>query len=398
MNQKKAGLIGKKLGHSYSKQIHSMFGKYEYDLCEVGEEELESLLRSGKYDGFNVTIPYKKTVMKYCDELSDTAKKIGSVNTILCREDGRIMGDNTDAYGFAYLLRSAKINIRGTKCLILGSGGASLTVQAVLKEQGAAQLIVVSRTGDNNYDNIDKHYDSDIIINTTPVGMYPNNGKTLLNLDYFKNCKGVVDLIYNPYRTQLVLDAVERKIPAAGGMEMLVAQAKRASELFQNKEICEEKIKTAIDKITEESLNLILIGMPGAGKTFIGKKLAEQMGKKFVDIDEKIVEQEKMSIPEIFEQKGERYFRKIETEVLKKYCIESGMVISTGGGVVTCKRNYPIIRQNGKVIWIRRDIKNLEKKGRPLSQNGRIEDLYRVRKNAYKQWSDEEYFNNDVSL
>lgn len=393
MNRKKAGLIGRKLGHSYSKRIHSMFGEYEYDLCEVEEGQLEALIRSGKYDGFNVTIPYKKTVMKYCDELSDRAKEIGSVNTILCKEDGKIIGDNTDAYGFSYMIQSAGIPIKGRKCLVLGSGGASLTVQAVLKEQGAAEIIVVSRNGVNNYDNIDKQYDSHVIVNTTPVGMYPNNGKTLLDLQHFTNCVGVLDLIYNPYRTQLVLDAIERKIPAAGGMGMLVAQAKRASELFQDKQICEKQMKDVLKKITEESLNTILIGMPGSGKTFIGKKIAKKTGKQFIDIDEKIVEQEKMSIPKIFEQKGEDYFRAVETEVLKKYCACSGMVISTGGGIVTRERNKSVIRQNGKVIWIQREINHLETDGRPLSQKGSLEALYHSRKSAYKKWSDEVYCN-----
>ncbi len=393
MNRKKAGLIGRKLGHSYSKRIHRMFGEYEYDLCEVEEGQLEALIRSGKYDGFNVTIPYKKTVMKYCDELSDRAKEIGSVNTILCKEDGKIIGDNTDAYGFSYMIQSAGIPIKGRKCLVLGSGGASLTVQAVLKEQGAAEIIVVSRNGVNNYDNIDKQYDSHVIVNTTPVGMYPNNGKTLLDLQHFTNCVGVLDLIYNPYRTQLVLDAIERKIPAAGGMGMLVAQAKRASELFQDKQICEKQMKDVLKKITEESLNTILIGMPGSGKTFIGKKIAKKTGKQFIDIDEKIVEQEKMSIPKIFEQKGEDYFRAVETEVLKKYCACSGMVISTGGGIVTRERNKSVIRQNGKVIWIQREINHLETDGRPLSQKGSLEALYHSRKSAYKKWSDEVYCN-----
>lgn len=393
MNRKKAGLIGRKLGHSYSKRIHRMFGEYEYDLCEVEEGQLEALIRSGKYDGFNVTIPYKKTVMKYCDELSDRAKEIGSVNTILCKEDGKIIGDNTDAYGFSYMIQSAGIQIKGRKCLVLGSGGASLTVQAVLKEQGAAEIIVVSRNGVNNYDNIDKQYDSHVIVNTTPVGMYPNNGKTLLDLQHFTNCVGVLDLIYNPYRTQLVLDAIERKIPAAGGMGMFVAQAKRASELFQDKQICEKQMKDVLKKITEESLNTILIGMPGSGKTFIGKKIAKKTGKQFIDIDEKIVEQEKMSIPKIFEQKGEDYFRAVETEVLKKYCACSGMVISTGGGIVTRERNKSVIRQNGKVIWIQREINHLETDGRPLSQKGSLEELYHSRKSAYKKWSDEVYCN-----
>lgn len=395
MKRKKAGLIGAKLGHSYSPRIHNMFGDYEYDLCEVKKEELERVLRSDEYSGFNVTIPYKKTVMKFCDEISETAKKIGSVNTIICGEDGKIRGDNTDAYGFSYLLESTGIKVKNKKCLILGSGGASLTVQAVLKELGASQIIVVSRNGENNYNNIGKHCDSDVIVNTTPVGMYPENGKTLLDLDDFKNCKGVLDLIYNPYRTQLILDALERNIPASGGMEMLVAQAKKASELFQNKQIAEEQTNAVIKQITEESLNIILIGMPGSGKTFIGKKIAEQTGKKFIDIDEKIIEQEKMSIPNIFEQKGEDYFRKVETEVLKKYCIGNGMVISTGGGVVKCERNHNIIRQNGKVIWVKRALEKLATEGRPLSINKNLLELYEERKDAYEKWSDAVYDNNN---
>lgn len=395
MKRKKAGLIGAKLGHSYSPRIHNMFGDYEYDLCEVKEEDLERLLKSGEYSGFNVTIPYKKTVMKYCDEISETAKKIGSVNTIICGEDGKIKGDNTDAYGFSYLLESTGIEVKNKKCLILGSGGASLTVQAVLKELGASQIIVVSRNGENNYNNIDRHYDSDVIVNTTPVGMYPENGKTLLDLDDFTTCKGVLDLIYNPYRTQLILDALERNIPASGGMEMLVAQAKKASELFQNKQIPEEQTNAVIKQITEESLNIVLIGMPGAGKTFLGNRIAEQTGKPFIDIDEKIVEQEKMSIPEIFEQRGEVYFRKVETEVLKKFCICSGKVIATGGGVVKCQRNHNIIRQNGNVIWVKRDLEKLATEGRPLSKNRNLLELYEERKDAYEKWSDAVYDNND---
>ncbi len=393
MEIKKAGLIGAKLGHSYSPRIHSMLGNYSYELCEVNEEELKSLVTSGEYGGFNVTIPYKKTVMKYCDEISENAKKIGSVNTIICGEDGKIKGYNTDAYGFSYLLKITGIEVRNTKCLVLGSGGASLTVQAVLEEMGAKKVVVVSRSGVENYDNINRHYDSEVIVNTTPVGMYPENGKTLLDLDYFTKCKGVVDLIYNPNKTQLVLDALERKIPASGGLEMLVAQAKKASELFQNKNISDKKTVQIIEKIREESLNIILIGMPGAGKTFLGKKWAMKTGKEFIDIDEKIVEQEKMSIPEIFAQKGEEYFRQVETEVLTKFCMLSGKVIATGGGVVKYDRNYNIICQNGKVIWIKRELQKLATDGRPISKATSLHKLYEERKGAYQSWSDEVYEN-----
>ncbi len=385
---KKFGLIGGKLGHSYSPMIHSKFGSYTYELCEVGEDGLESLLKNEEYGGFNITIPYKKKVMELCDELSDTARAIGSVNTVLRSEDGRLKGYNTDYFGFQYLLEVTGIDVKGMKCLVLGSGGASLTVQAVLADLGASEVVVISRTGENNYENIHRHFDGEIIVNTTPVGMYPGNGRTPVNLDDFHNCRGVVDLIYNPNRTKLVLDAMAKSIPASGGLEMLVAQGKEASEIFQNIEIENEEIESAIDEVRSETLNAILIGMPGAGKTLLGGELAERMGRKFVDIDDMIEEHEGMSIPEIFAQKGESYFRRIETEMLELACKQTGLVIATGGGVVKKKANYNIVKQNGVVIWIKRDLEKLETEGRPLSQSMPLEQMYEERKAAYSYWSD----------
>ncbi len=385
---KKFGLIGGKLGHSYSPMIHSKFGSYTYELCEVGEDGLESLLKNEEYGGFNITIPYKKKVMELCDELSDTARAIGSVNTVLRSEDGRLKGYNTDYFGFQYLLEVTGIDVKGMKCLVLGSGGASLTVQAVLADLGASEVVVISRTGENNYENIHRHFDGEIIVNTTPVGMYPGNGRTPVNLDDFHNCRGVVDLIYNPNRTKLVLDAMAKSIPASGGLEMLVAQGKEASEIFQNIEIENEEIESAIDEVRSETLNAILIGMPGAGKTLLGGELAERMGRKFVDIDDMIEEHEGMSIPEIFAQKGESYFRRIETEMLEQACKQTGLVIATGGGVVKKKANYNIVKQNGVVIWIKRDLEKLETEGRPLSQSMPLEQMYEERKAAYSYWSD----------
>lgn len=385
---KKFGLIGEKLGHSYSPLIHSKFGDYEYDLCEVKEEELEALISSEEYGGFNVTIPYKKTVMKFCDELSPQAEAIGSVNTLVRGDDGKLIGYNTDYFGFKFLLNGAGIQPEGMKCMVLGSGGASLTVQAVLKDMGASEVVVVSRSGENNYENIQRHFDSEVIVNTTPVGMYPKNGRSLVNLDDFKNCQGVVDLIYNPNKTKLVLDAMEKSLPAAGGLGMLVAQAKEASELFQGRIIEIEEIENVIDEIRSDTLNAILIGMPGAGKTLLGGEIANRMGRRFVDIDDMIVEHEGMSIPEIFAQKGENYFRKVETEMLEKACVQTGLVIATGGGIVKKKINYNIIKQNGIVIWIKRDLSKLETDGRPLSQSMPLEQLYEERKDAYSYWSD----------
>ncbi|MFR1723305.1 shikimate kinase [Emergencia timonensis] len=385
---KKFGLIGEKLGHSYSPLIHSKFGDYEYELCEAKEEELEALLKKEEYGGFNITIPYKKTVLKLCDEISNTARAIGSVNTIIRSEDGKLKGYNTDYDGFIYLLKAAKIDVKGMKCMVLGSGGASLTVQTVLADMGASEIVIISRKGENNYENINRHFDSEIIVNTTPVGMYPGNGRTPVNLDDFKNCRGVVDLIYNPNKTKLVLDAMAKSLPATGGLAMLVAQAKESSEFFQNKKIEDEEIENAIDEVRSETLNAILIGMPGAGKTLLGKEIADRMGREFVDIDDMIVEHEGMSIPEIFEKKGESYFRKVETEMLEQACVKTGLVIATGGGIVKKKLNYNIIKQNGVVIWIKRDLDKLETDGRPLSQSMPLDQMYEERKDAYSYWSD----------
>lgn len=385
---KKFGLIGGKLGHSYSPLIHGKFGEYPYELLEVQEEALPAMLANEAYGGFNVTIPYKKTVMAFCDVLSDTAKAIGSVNTVVRGEDGKLYGYNTDYDGFRYLLRVNGIDVKGMKCMVLGSGGASLTVQAVLKDLEASEIVVISRSGENNYENISRHFDSEIIVNATPVGMYPNNGRAPVNIDDFHSCRGVVDLIYNPNRTKLVLDAMTKSIPAAGGLEMLVAQAKQASEFFQNTEIEDEAMENALDEVRSETLNAILIGMPGAGKTLLGGEIAARMGREFVDIDDMIEEHEGMTIPEIFEQKGENYFRRVETEMLEKACIRNGLVIATGGGIVKKKVNYNIIKQNGVVIWIKRDLDKLETDGRPLSQSLPLEQIYEERKDAYSYWSD----------
>ena len=391
---KKFGLIGEHLPHSYSPQIHGKFGDYPYELCEVEESQLADLLGDQAYGGFNVTIPYKKKVFALCDEVSDQAKAIGSVNTVVRSEDGKLKGYNTDYYGFVYLLESAGIDVAEKKCLVLGSGGASLTVQAVLRDLRASEVVVISRSGEDNYENIARHFDGEIIVNTTPVGMYPNNGSSPINLDDFHQCSGVVDLIYNPYRTKLVLDAMAKSIPCAGGLAMLVAQAKQASELFQGVSIEDEVIEGVLDELKRETLNIILIGMPGSGKTTVGLDIAGNMKRKFVDIDEMIVDFEGgLSIPEIFAQKGEDHFRRVETKMLSEACKQSGLVIATGGGIVKKKLNYNIIKQNGVVIWVKRDLEKLATEGRPLSQATPLAQLYEERKDAYSYWSD--YFINN---
>lgn len=387
-DDEKFALLGGAVKQSYSPRIHRKFGNYIYELRAIKEEELEPILRSGEYRGFNITIPYKIKAMEICDQVSEEAGKIGCVNTIIRKRDGTLWGYNTDYFGFRYLMEKNQIDPKGKKCLVLGSGGSSLTVRAVLQDMGAGEIVVISRKGKNNYDNIGIHRDARIIVNTTPVGMYPNNGGKVVDIRKFPHLDGAVDLIYNPIRTQLVLDAMKKDIPAAGGLAMLVAQAKAASELFQAKKIDDEEIRVVKDEIQNELLNLVLIGMPGAGKSYIGRKMAESRGREFIDTDVLIAEREGRSIDEIFETDGEEYFRKLETEVLREACVRSGLVIAAGGGIVTQKRNYDIIRQNSIVIWVRRDLDQLETEGRPLLRKTTPDAMYEERKEAYESWSD----------
>lgn len=383
----KYGLLGAHLEYSYSPEIHSKFGDYQYDLIEIPEEKLKEVVNSPEYDGFNVTIPYKRSVITLCDEVSSEALRIGAVNTIV-KENGLKKGYNTDYFGFCYMLKRNNIELKGKKCIVLGNGGASAMVQTVMRDQGASEIVVVSRHGEDNYGNLDRHFDSEIIVNATPVGMYPNNGVSLVNVDDFPNLSGAVDLIYNPNKTKFILDATTRGIPACGGLSMLVAQAEKSSELFQHRVIDDEEIDAAIYDIRSELLNVVLIGMPGAGKTFLGRRIAEREHRKFIDLDDLIVEREGMSIPEIFRTKGEDYFRNVETEVLRETCKMSGVVIACGGGIVKRKQNYNLAKQNSRIIWVKRDLDKLDTEGRPISQTKSVEEIYEARKDLYEAWSD----------
>lgn len=393
----RCGLLGKKLGHSYSPQIHSFLGDYSYELFEKTPDELADFLKNGDFAGLNVTIPYKKDVLQYCDELSVRAAALGSVNTIIRKPDGKLVGHNTDYFGFASMVERSKLQLQGKKVLVLGSGGASVTAVAVLKELGAC-VIVISRSGENNYTNLHLHKDAAAIINTTPVGMYPATGVSPIDLDLFENLEGVLDIVYNPAKTQLLLDAEKKGLTTENGLWMLVAQANEASEWFTGSKISDEKIAQIHGMLCKQMRNLILIGMPGCGKSTIGKSIAHALGRKFIDIDAEIVTQAEMTVPEIFEKFGEEGFRKWETKVLDQFCKESGLVIATGGGCVTRPENYNILRQNGKVIWIQRDIAVLPVEGRPLSQIGMLETMYQTRKPLYEKFADETVANDtDIS-
>ena len=382
------GLLGEQLAHSFSPFIHAELRDYEYQLYEKKPDELDSFFKNGGFDGINVTIPYKKDVITYCQSLSKAARVIGSVNTIIRQPDGTFHGDNTDFYGFAYLLKRAGVDFSQGKTIILGGGGSSLTVQAVLRDMNAQEVVVISRSGIDNYENIHNHYDTKVIINTTPVGMYPNNGFSPVNLEMFKHCRAVIDLIYNPARTELLLKAEELGITNRNGLSMLVAQAKKAAELFTNALIDDSKIEEIITKINNKTRNILLIGMPGCGKTSIGKALSEKTGREFADSDDLIVKTSGKSIPDIFAEDGEEVFRKIETDALKTLCKRSGLIIATGGGIVTRPENKNIIRQNGVVVFLDRNIAELPVSGRPVSKRDGVNALAAVRLPLYEQWSE----------
>ena len=383
------GLLGEHLSHSFSPVIHAELGNYEYRLYEKNPEELDSFLRYGDFDGLNVTIPYKKRVAAYCGKLSETAHAVGSVNTLTRLDDGSLYGDNTDFYGFEYLLKKAKVNPADGKTLVLGSGGSSLTVQAVLRHAGAKEVVVISRTGTDNYINLEKHRDAIMIINTTPVGMFPNNGVSpLADLDIFRKCHAVIDLVYNPARTELLLQAEARGIFNVNGLVMLVAQAKKSAEQFTRTCIPDEKIESIALKIAGQTRNIVLIGMPGCGKTSIGMALAKMMSREFKDTDDLIVETAGKGIPEIIAQDGEDVFRNLETMALRTLCKRSGLVIATGGGIVVQPENRNIIRQNGIIVYLDRDVSQLPVSGRPLSENKGVHALAATRLPLYKAWSD----------
>lgn len=390
----KCGLLGEKLGHSYSPQIHSMLADYEYKLFEKSPEELEDFLKSGEFDGLNVTIPYKKSVMPYCAELSPTAAQIGSVNTIVRRSDGSLYGDNTDAFGFENLIVHNGIEVKGKKALVLGTGGASVTAQAVLKNLGASEVVVISRKGEDNYENIAKHADAEIIANTTPVGMYPNNGKAAVDLTQFPKLSGVLDVVYNPARTALLLQAEKLCIPCAGGLYMLVSQAKRSCELFTGKSIPDSEIDRIERVLSYQMLNIVIIGMPGSGKTAVSTMLAERLGRKILDTDTIVSEKAGMTIPEIFAAQGEAGFRKLETEATAEVGKLSGNIISTGGGVVTVADNYELLHQNGVIVWIERDTNKLARDGRPISLSSDLNELYAARLPLYERFADIKADNN----
>lgn len=384
------GLLGRTLRHSYSPQIHALLGDYEYRLFEVEPQDLEAFLKKREFGGINVTIPYKKDVLPYLSGISDNAKRIGAVNTIIVKEDGGLYGDNTDYDGFLRLVQKSGFQVKGKKALVLGTGGASLPISAVLSDLGAREVMFISRSGENNYQNLSRHADADLIVNTTPVGMYPNNLKAPLSLSEFPNLSGVLDIVYNPQKTKLILDAERLGIPAYSGLLMLVAQGKRAAELFLGHDIPDSETDRIFKKLSTEMQNIVLVGMPGCGKTTVGKALAEQLNRPFFDADEEILKRTGKSAEAWIEACGEAVFRQKETEVLESLCKQSGTVIATGGGAVTVPENADILRQNSIVFFINRDVSALPVEGRPLSKATALSEMYEVRLPMYRSVCDYE--------
>lgn len=381
------GLLGRKLGHSYSPQIHSQLGSYDYRLFEKEPEELEDFLKNGDFTGLNVTIPYKKDVIPFLDELSPRAKALGAVNTIV-RRNGKLIGHNTDYFGFETMLLSTGVSLQGKKALVCGSGGASSTACAVLKAHGA-NVVVLSRTGKDNYQNLNRHSDAALIVNATPVGMYPNvEASPIEDLAAYPMLEGVLDLVYNPARTSILLKAEALGITSVNGLRMLVAQAKESAEWFTGEPIDDSCIEMIYSRLRRQMENIILIGMPGCGKTTVGASLAKILSRPLKDADAELEQAVGRKITEILPTDGEASFRSLESETLLDLGKQSGLVIATGGGCVTIPNNYEKLHRNGTIVWLKRDLDLLPTDGRPLSQTGHLQEMYQKRAPLYARFAD----------
>lgn len=392
------GVIGRVLSHSWSPQIHKNLASYDYQKYELEPGELETFLTNTDWQGLNVTMPYKKDVLTWASSITPVAKRLGAANTLVRKADGSYIADNTDLYGFTYMLKrfctrylGSQDALQGTEALVLGSGGAAQAIEAALCDLGAKPSII-SRSGADSYATIlTKHKSAEIIVNTTPVGMYPNCPDSPLSLEVMKQLpklKGVLDAVYNPYRTGIMLQAEKLSIPAESGLVMLVAQAFRSSEIWLNTTYDEARIDSIEQQLLAKMRNIVLIGMPGCGKTSTGRELAKLCGRKHIDLDIAFKGTYNKSAAEVIEQSGEATFRGLETKIIKEYCSKSGLIISCGGGVVTRPENYDLMHQNGTIVMIDRPISELSVKGRPLSAAKGVERLAQERMPLYRAWAD----------
>ena len=384
----RCALIGEKLSHSYSRLIHKKFGMYSYDLVELPPDNLKEFVEHGGYDAFNVTIPYKSAIIPYIDKVETLAMQIGAINTV-CRLGGKTYGYNTDILGMAYMLKRAGIALGGKHVMIFGSGGTGKAAEMLAKKNGAASITVVSRSGSVNYKNFYELQQTQIIINTTPVGMYPYSDISLADLSKFRNLEAVADVIYNPMRTRLMLQARELNLKYAGGLYMLVAQAKYSMDIFVKNRHPDEIIEQVYKYLLSRIIDIVLVGLPGSGKTSIGKAVARRERRRYVDSDAEIVASEGRAITEIFAEKGEEYFRKKEKQTLFLLGSQNGMVISTGGGAVLDRENYYSLKANGRIYYLEREITDLATRGRPLSTGTEaLKKLLEQREPLYKAFAD----------
>lgn len=394
------GVIGRVLGHSWSPQIHKQLGDYAYGALELEPGEVREFIREGNWQGLNVTMPYKLVAAEAADERSPLVERLGAANTLVRRADGSVYADNTDVPGFAWQVGrffarehgvEAAAALAGKEALVLGSGGAAQAVVCALEGLGATPVII-SRSGENNYENLlERHAEAALVVNTTPVGMFPNCPASPLAdevIGGLTGLLGVLDIVYNPRRTGICLAAEKLGVPSESGLAMLVAQAHFASELFQGKELDDSKLEAIEQSIYRQTQNIVLIGMPGAGKTSCGKRLARALGRPFVDIDDAIATEEGKGAAQIIRESGEDAFREVETRVTGEYTAKSGLVIACGGGVVTRERNRDLLHQNGVVFMLDRPLAQLSSKGRPMSQAKGVDQLARERMDAYVSWAD----------
>lgn len=395
----KYGLIGEHLGHSFSKQIQTRIAEienvkdYDYQLVELDKEEFKEFMEKKDFKGINVTIPYKKDVIPYLDEMDESAKAIGAVNTII-NVDGKLKGYNTDFGGFLYMVKAHNVHMEGKKVLIIGNGGACAAVKAVCKHENAKDIVIVSRSANRGaigYDEMyTSHLDADIVVNTSPVGMFPNIANAPIDVSWFHKLECVLDVVYNPILTRLCFEAQEADIKRVIGLEMLIAQAKYTFEIFENMSFDDSIIDEIKKEMLKDRCNIVLIGMPSAGKTTIGKMLEEKLGKEFFDLDDMIVAKAGKSIPEIFQESGEAGFRAIETEVAIEASKMNNKIIATGGGVVKHKVNMDFLRLNGITIFIDRDIDKLisSDPNRPLSSSKQaLQQMYKERYPLYQKYA-----------
>lgn len=382
------GLIGEKLVHSFSPKIHKALANYNYSLCPLSKDAVAEFLRTKNFKGINVTIPYKQTVIEHLDELSNEAKRIGAVNTVK-NKNGKLIGYNTDYFGFKYMLESVEMEVRDQVVAVLGTGGASKAVKAVLEDLGAKEIVFISRSGECNYDYLHNRKDVNIIVNSTPVGTYPNVEDCLVDLRVFSNLKGVADLVYNPSITELIYRAKQLGIKCVNGLSMLVAQAKKSAEIFLEKDIDDTVIKGITSSIERQTKNLVLVGMPGVGKTTIGKLIATKTGREFIDSDIAFTEKFNKTPATYILENGEKAFRDSEEEVLKGLLKESGRVIATGGGAVIRDINVKRMKSNSTVVWLKGDIAKLSTTDRPLSSSvEKLAEMLKVRTPMYENASE----------